>query len=146
MYSKLSSIVLVACMLSALAHAENPIVPDVGFNDPHIHIFNDKAYVYATHDKSIENENFIMEDSWIWSSTDLVQADPLYPSATAQPCNFQTQGSGRGKEGPYRAVGPSPVQSIAPAAEQQAVGDSHRIPHPPERDTLAERPSFSQRA
>ena len=48
MYSKLSSIVLVACMLSALAHAENPIVPDVGLNDPHVHIFNDKAYVWLS--------------------------------------------------------------------------------------------------
>ena len=88
MYSKLSSIVLVACMLSALAHAENPIVPDVGLNDPHIHIFNDKAYVYATHDKSIENENFIMEDWWIWSSTDLVQGGPSLPlcnRATSKP-------------------------------------------------------------
>jgi hypothetical protein len=34
MYSKLSYSVLVARMLSALAHAENPIVPDAGLNDP----------------------------------------------------------------------------------------------------------------
>ncbi len=75
-------------MLSALAHAENPIVPDVGLNDPHVHIFNDKAYVYATHDKSIENENFITEDWWIWSSTDLVQCGPSLPlcnRATSKP-------------------------------------------------------------
>jgi hypothetical protein len=51
---------------------QNPIVPNVGLNDPHIHIFNDTAYVYASHDKSAENQKFIMEDWWIWSSPDLV--------------------------------------------------------------------------
>ena len=53
-------------------NAQNPIVPNVGLNDPHIHIFNDTAYVYASHDKSINNDKFIMEDWWIWSSPDLV--------------------------------------------------------------------------
>ena len=66
------SILLVASILSTSVFAGNPIVPNVGLNDPHIHIFNDKAYVYATHDKSSDNEGFIMEDWWIWSSTDLV--------------------------------------------------------------------------
>ncbi|SEQ76485.1 Carbohydrate binding module (family 6) [Hyunsoonleella jejuensis] len=53
-------------------YSQNPIVPNVGLNDPHIHIFNDTAYVYASHDKSIKNDKFIMEDWWVWSSTDLV--------------------------------------------------------------------------
>ena len=52
--------------------AQNPIVPNKGLNDPHIHIFNDTAYVYASHDKSADNKKFIMEDWWIWSSPDLV--------------------------------------------------------------------------
>lgn len=52
--------------------AQNPIVPNKGLNDPHVHIFNDTAYVYASHDKSIDNKEFIMEDWWIWSSPDLV--------------------------------------------------------------------------
>lgn len=52
--------------------AQNPIVPNKGLNDPHIHIFNDTAYVYASHDKSAKNKKFIMEDWWIWSSPDLV--------------------------------------------------------------------------
>ncbi|TBN03694.1 carbohydrate-binding protein [Hyunsoonleella flava] len=52
--------------------AQNPIVPNQGLNDPHIHIFNDTAYVYASHDKSKENKKFIMEDWWVWSSPDLV--------------------------------------------------------------------------
>ena len=53
--------------------AQNPIVPNKGLNDPHIHIFNDTAYVYASHDKSIKNKKFIMEDWWVWSSPDLVK-------------------------------------------------------------------------
>ncbi|MBC3758660.1 family 43 glycosylhydrolase [Hyunsoonleella sp. SJ7] len=53
-------------------YAQNPIVPNVGLNDPHIHVFNDTAYVYASHDKSINNDKFIMEDWWVWSSPDLV--------------------------------------------------------------------------
>ncbi len=52
--------------------AQNPIVSNKGLNDPHIHIFNDTAYVYASHDKSIKNKKFIMEDWWVWSSPDLV--------------------------------------------------------------------------
>jgi len=53
-------------------YSQNPIVSNVGLNDPHIHIFNDTAYVYASHDKSIKNDKFIMEDWWVWSSPDLV--------------------------------------------------------------------------
>ena len=52
--------------------SQNPIVPNQGLNDPHIHIFNDTAYVYASHDKSANNKEFIMEDWWVWSSPDLV--------------------------------------------------------------------------
>lgn len=51
---------------------KNPIVPDRGVNDPHIHIFNDTAYLYATHDRSMENKAFAMDDWWVWSSVDLV--------------------------------------------------------------------------
>lgn len=56
----------------AIGSAQNPIVPNRGLNDPHIHIFNDTAYVYASHDKSADNRQFIMEDWWVWSSPDLV--------------------------------------------------------------------------
>ncbi len=59
-------------MIGSIAFAQNPIVKNKGLNDPHIHIFNDTAYVYASHDKSIENKKFIMDDWWIWSSPDLV--------------------------------------------------------------------------
>ncbi|WP_299012508.1 family 43 glycosylhydrolase [uncultured Polaribacter sp.] len=63
---------IIFVFLSATVKAQNPIVPNKGLNDPHIHIFNDTAYVYASHDKSINNKKFIMEDWWIWSSPDLV--------------------------------------------------------------------------
>jgi len=58
--------------MTTLVFAQNPIVPNQGLNDPHIHIFKDTAYVYASHDKSINSKEFIMEDWWIWSSPDLV--------------------------------------------------------------------------
>ncbi|GAA4814673.1 family 43 glycosylhydrolase [Litoribaculum gwangyangense] len=65
---------IVSAMLLVITSvcSQNPIVPNVGLNDPHIHIFNDTAYVYASHDKSIKNDKFIMEDWWVWSSPDLV--------------------------------------------------------------------------
>lgn len=64
---------LVAMLLIVTsAFSQNPIVANVGLNDPHIHIFNDTAYVYASHDKSINNDKFIMENWWVWSSPDLV--------------------------------------------------------------------------
>lgn len=50
----------------------NPIVPGIGLCDPHVRIYNDRAYLYATHDKSPESKGFVMEDWWIWSSPDLV--------------------------------------------------------------------------
>lgn len=61
-----------ASLIPSFLWAQNPIVPNQGLNDPHIHIFNDTAYVYASHDKSADNTQFIMEDWWVWSSPDLV--------------------------------------------------------------------------
>lgn len=45
----------------------------LGVTDPHIHIFNDKAYLYASHDFSPENRGFDMRDWQVWSSDDLMQ-------------------------------------------------------------------------
>ncbi|MCE5328246.1 MAG: family 43 glycosylhydrolase [Planctomycetaceae bacterium] len=50
----------------------NPILPGRGVCDPHIRIYDDTAYLYATHDKSPDNHAFVMDDWWIWSSRDLV--------------------------------------------------------------------------
>ena len=64
MFSKIIALVFSACLhVKSLRHSRGTrSFPNVGLNDPHVHIFGDKAYVYATHDKSMENERFIMED------------------------------------------------------------------------------------
>jgi hypothetical protein len=60
---------LPSCLLAA-----NPIVPDVGMADPHIHIFNGKAYLYCTHDAGgPASKKWDMPDWNIWSSPDLVR-------------------------------------------------------------------------
>jgi arabinoxylan arabinofuranohydrolase len=53
----------------------NPIVPYVGMADPHIFIYNNKAYLYATRDidSLLTKTKFVMPDWSIWSSDDLVQ-------------------------------------------------------------------------
>ena len=43
-----------------------------GVNDPHIHIFDERAYLYASHDFSVENSRFVMKDWQVWSSDDLL--------------------------------------------------------------------------
>lgn len=67
-----AAIALLSIFSNGLVHAANPIVPNRGLNDPHIHIFGDRAFVYASHDRSITNKAFIMDDWWVWSSPDLV--------------------------------------------------------------------------
>ncbi|MDF7823424.1 family 43 glycosylhydrolase [Pontiellaceae bacterium B12227] len=53
--------------------ADNPLVYDVGMADPHIFIFEDKAYMYTTHDdKEAATVEWNMPDWNIWSSDDLV--------------------------------------------------------------------------
>lgn len=52
--------------------ADNPLVPNVGMADPHIFIFNGKAYIYATRDVDNKAKNFVMPDWKIWSSEDLI--------------------------------------------------------------------------
>lgn len=50
----------------------NPIIPRRGVNDPHIHIFENTAYLYASHDAANGNSAFTMADWQVWSSPDLV--------------------------------------------------------------------------
>lgn len=50
----------------------NPIIPGRGVCDPHIHIFRNKAYLFASHDSSCENTTWLMDDWQIWSSEDLI--------------------------------------------------------------------------
>jgi hypothetical protein len=58
--------------IQSLAFAGNPIIPNKGANDPHIRIIDGKAYLSASHDRSINDKGFTMEDWWLWSSDDLV--------------------------------------------------------------------------
>ena len=51
----------------------NPLIEHQGVCDPHIHIFEGKAYLYATHDNYRKlGEGFQMTEWQIWSSEDLV--------------------------------------------------------------------------
>ena len=52
--------------------AQNPINPGIGLCDPQVRVYDDKVYLYATHDSSINNKGFVMNDWWIWSTSDLV--------------------------------------------------------------------------
>jgi beta-xylosidase len=53
--------------------AANPIVENKGLCDPAVRIYNNRIYLYATHDFSPKNHTFVMKDWWIWSSSDLVE-------------------------------------------------------------------------
>ena len=55
-----------------LRRSGNPILQGLGVCDPHVRIFNDKAYLYATHDRAADSADFVMEEWWVWSSLDLV--------------------------------------------------------------------------
>ena len=50
----------------------NPIIAGRGACDPHVHIFGDRAYLFATHDEKRGNNFYAMYDWWVWSSPDLV--------------------------------------------------------------------------
>lgn len=52
---------------------KNPIIPGLGVCDPHIHIFDGKMYMYASHDANPDAHNFCMHDWQIWSTADAVE-------------------------------------------------------------------------
>lgn len=52
---------------------KNPIIRGKGICDPHMHVFNDRVYLYATHDYSVDNKGYVMKDWQIWSSADLIE-------------------------------------------------------------------------
>ena len=79
--------IVAALVLSVplLCMGMNPIVPNVGMADPHMHFFNDTYVLFATHDYSNNNTGFRMDNWWVWSSTDLVnweQASIVRPEDT----------------------------------------------------------------
>lgn len=69
---KITLFLFALLVIQFLGFTQNPIIPNKGANDPHIRIFNGKAYLSASHDKSIDNKGFTMEDWWMWSSDNLV--------------------------------------------------------------------------
>jgi len=52
---------------------KNPIIPRMGVCDPHMHVFEDRVWMYASHDAVPGNPRFCMHDWQIWSSDDLVK-------------------------------------------------------------------------
>jgi len=89
-----------------MLHANNPLLPGIGLTDPHITIFGDRAYLYATHDFSSDNSFFVMKDWWVWSSDDLVnwrQENILKPEQTflGKPSNECWAGFCVGKNNRY---------------------------------------------
>ncbi|MBR3304489.1 MAG: family 43 glycosylhydrolase [Clostridia bacterium] len=52
--------------------SNNPIIKGKGVCDPHIHVFKDRAWLFASHDSSRENRTWLMNDWEIWSSDDLI--------------------------------------------------------------------------
>ncbi len=58
--------------LAGKAQANNPLVPNVGMADPHGHVFQNKVYLYTTHDQTPGSPVFDMRDWKVWSSNDLV--------------------------------------------------------------------------
>ncbi|MGA2983733.1 MAG: family 43 glycosylhydrolase [Terriglobia bacterium] len=51
----------------------NPIIPGRGACDPQVRVYDDHVYMYATHDALPKSTDFVMNDWWVWHSTDLVQ-------------------------------------------------------------------------
>jgi len=75
---KIKSLILAVITTAVFAwspqslYSNNPIIPGQGVCDPHIHIFNGKAYLFATHDEKPGNSAYTMNDWWLWSSSDLI--------------------------------------------------------------------------
>lgn len=74
--SRLIPLLAVALVTTLPGFAANPVIPRHGINDPHVRIHDGKAYLFASHDRSIENKSFVMDDWRIYSSTDLVHWQP----------------------------------------------------------------------
>jgi arabinoxylan arabinofuranohydrolase len=127
---KLPFAILCACgvLLSALASESaqqtgswgdqgNPLKPGLGLTDPHVSIYGDRAYLYATHDFSPASRKFVTKDWWVWSSTNLVdwtQAGTLKPEDTflrraSDECWAGFGASRHGKYYWYFSAGPTEV-------------------------------------
>ncbi len=84
----------------------NPLKPGIGLTDPHVSIYGDTAFMYATHDFSADSKKFVTKDWWVWSSTDLVswkRAGTLKPEETflRRPSDECWAGFGARRNGKY---------------------------------------------
>jgi len=59
-------------LATAIARADNPIISHQGVCDPRIHIFNDRAYLFSTHDDAPGHPIYTMYDWQVFSSPDLI--------------------------------------------------------------------------
>ena len=65
--------VLVALVFCG-ARARNPLVlPSVGLADPHVRVINNRIFMFATHDFSVNNSDFVMTDWWVWTTDNMVR-------------------------------------------------------------------------
>ena len=60
-------------MKTTILSKKNPIIPGMGVCDPHIHVFDDRLYLYASHDAIPDSRRFCMRDWQVWSSSDAVE-------------------------------------------------------------------------
>ncbi|MEI6077022.1 MAG: family 43 glycosylhydrolase [Verrucomicrobiota bacterium] len=121
-----SFVALLALICNSLIAAENaesvkvignPLKPGIGLTDPHVAIYGNTAYLYATHDFSPGSKKFVTKDWWVWSSTDLLNwklAGTLNPETTflRRPSDECWAGFGASKHGNYYwyfSAGPTQV-------------------------------------
>ena len=72
-------------LLPPLVRGGNPIVANTSIADPHIHIYDGVAYMYAGRDVSPTSTGFSMPDWHVWTSRDLVHwehATTILPTQT----------------------------------------------------------------
>lgn len=77
---------VLAALLVTAAQSANPFIVNRGVADPHVRVYNDSFYLYATSDFSPDSPTFKNTWWWIWQSPDLVDwtlRTILYPNATA---------------------------------------------------------------
>ena len=58
--------------LALRAAADNPPIPNQGVCDGHVHLFNDEAYLFTSHDFDPRAKGWELHDWQLFSSTDLV--------------------------------------------------------------------------
>ena len=70
--SKTTIMLLLTAIICNFAHAQNPIIENIGMSDPHARVFNDTIYLYTGHDSHPEDTTWVMKEWRVFSSIDLV--------------------------------------------------------------------------